>query len=432
MDPIPFVPVRYQHTLTDQAQALFSSNGVYRIEVDVADQLFDWTRADEINYTYLAKDGVSPATFRFYTDEYGTTAPLVITGIGMRPRGGYSFDQHSVNPNMKFKYKIAFPETDRFYGLNRINLNSNWGDSTLMREKLVYDLMNEAGVPSGRTTYARLYMNGNFMGLYLIVEQVGGQFFKARFDSVGNAYKNNWSELDWASLNRIDYIQSVSNTSPGLEISTNSETFDPADIIHFIDVLNNTPDALFKEEIERHLCVHQFLSVLSINSLVGLIDDYWYYAHNFFLYNYYDRFMWVPWDNDSSFGAQWAGFTVEISDPFAFGPRNTQYSAGKRPLIDRVLQVPEYFDYFKKCLKYHIEKYFNEAYLFPKIDSIKALIRNAVLEDPHQTGQVPPVFITDTDFTYAIETENQTWVHAIKPFITARSAYVLSLVNDAY
>lgn len=422
MKPVPFVPVAYQGYIDDEAAFFFGpQEDVYRIEVDVAEDLFDWDNDDGVDYTYLASDHFSPAVFSFYWSEEGYGTPVVIEGIGMRGRGGYSFDNAT-----KKKYKIIFPdEGNLFMGLKRINLNSNYGDNSMMREKLAYDLFNAAGIPSGRTAYARLYINNEYKGLYLVVEQVKHRFFESRFGNpVGNCYKDNWSELSWVSADRQSYIATAANPSPALEIMTNADSFDCTDIAGFISVLNNTVDGSFEERIQYYFCVHEFLSALAINALIGTIDDYWYYAHNFFLYNYGGRFMWIPWDLDHCFGAMWAGFEVETSDVYAFEPRNTDSSEGRRPLIDRILLVPSFRQYYRQCLKYHIEHFFNEDYLYPRIERIKALIVDAALEDTYQN-------ITESDLDNAIEV-NFSWVHGIKPYITARKDFVLQDVEDSY
>jgi spore coat protein CotH len=418
---IPFQPVKYQAGLTDDASVLFATDGVYRIEVDVAYDLFDWDNSNDVDYVYVASDHVSPAVFKFYWDEDGNGDPVTITGIGMRGRGGWSFENAE-----KKKYKICFPdERNEFFGLSRLNLNSNWGDNSMMREKLAYDFFNYAGVPSGRTAYTRLYVNNQYFGLYLIVEQMNNTFIRTRFGNpVGNCYKDNWNELTACSPDVNDYLSSTANPLPSLQLMTNEEFPNIDDMVDFIDILNNTPDANFAERIEDYFLVYEFLSALSINALLGLIDDYWYYAHNFFLYNYYGRFMWVPWDLDHCFGAMWAGFEVEHSDIYAFAPRNTDWSEGERPLIDRILAVPEFCDYYRKCVKYYIENYFNEDNLYPRIEELKALIMEAAIEDPEMN-------LSEALITEAIET-NLAWVHAIKPYITARKAYAWAEVQDAY
>ena len=57
----------------------------------------------------------------------------------------------------------------------RISLRSMYKESgpvSYMREHLALRLLNEIGVPSQRSAYVRLFLNGDFYGLYLLVEPV--------------------------------------------------------------------------------------------------------------------------------------------------------------------------------------------------------------------------------------------------------------------
>ena len=57
----------------------------------------------------------------------------------------------------------------------RISLRSMFKESgpvSYMREHLALRLLNDIGVPSQRSVYVRLFLNGDFYGLYLLVEQL--------------------------------------------------------------------------------------------------------------------------------------------------------------------------------------------------------------------------------------------------------------------
>ena len=57
----------------------------------------------------------------------------------------------------------------------RISLRSMFKESgpvSYMREYLALRLLNDIGVPSQRSVYVRLFLNGDFYGLYLLVEQL--------------------------------------------------------------------------------------------------------------------------------------------------------------------------------------------------------------------------------------------------------------------
>ena len=97
----------------------------------------------------------------------------------------------------KLPMKIKFSEYDpdrRFYGLKRVNFHSMDRDPSRLREMIAYRLFREFDVPASRTAYAQLVINGEPRGLHLAVEQVDGQFTRARFEDggKGNLYKEVW------------------------------------------------------------------------------------------------------------------------------------------------------------------------------------------------------------------------------------------------
>lgn len=426
---LPFKPVSYGNEVDDEASELFGGDGIYRIVVDIAEDLFDIDSSDGLDYTYTAGDLSSSASFVFYDNEDGDGEPQTIQGIGMRLRGAGSFYDEP-----KHSYTILFPgEDNRFYGLASIKLNSLYGDNSFMREKLACDFFHFAGIPSSRTAYARLYFfneaepdTPDYKGLYLIVEDVNQDFFESRFGlPVGNCYQNNGCELDRVPLNNWEYLSSPANPLPLLELVTNPDDVDCSDIIESTGILNTTPPGLFEETIQDYFCAYELFSAFAVNSLTGMIDAYWFNPRNFYLYNYYGRFMWIPLDLNSSFGVMWAGFDPVIADIYAFQPRNTQITRGERPLIDCFMQVPGFVDYYRKSHKYFIEHYFNEETLYPRIDELKVLILNAVLDD--DMYQV----VTEQDITDAIEADGSD-PQGLKAFIRERKGFVWSEVENAY
>ena len=52
------------------------------------------------------------------------------------------------------------------------------GPDSYMRKHLAHAFMEVVGVPAAATRYARVLMNGNFLGLYLLHEEVNADFFR--------------------------------------------------------------------------------------------------------------------------------------------------------------------------------------------------------------------------------------------------------------
>ena len=74
----------------------------------------------------------------------------------------------------------------------------------MLRDALSYKIMRDVGLAAPRTSFAKVYLNGSYWGLYLIVEQVNKTFLKQHFaDNDGNLYKciDN-TDLTWQGSNQ--------------------------------------------------------------------------------------------------------------------------------------------------------------------------------------------------------------------------------------
>ena len=105
-----------------------------------------------------------------------------------------------------------------------------------------------------------------------------------------------------------------------------------------------------QQYIEQHLDVDVFLRYLAVNVAVGMWDDYWVNANNY--YFYFDsshRFYFIPYDYDNTLGT-----TKHINnmknagtqDPLNWGSRE-----GNRLLVKKVLSIKAFEDTYKQYLK---------------------------------------------------------------------------------
>ena len=69
-------------------------------------------------------------------------------------------------------FKLDFNEYvsgQKFDGLKKLNLNNSFTDGTKQRDRLAYQLYRDAGIPAPRTAYAEVYINDEFIYVYLLV-----------------------------------------------------------------------------------------------------------------------------------------------------------------------------------------------------------------------------------------------------------------------
>ena len=63
----------------------------------------------------------------------------------------------------------------------------------MMHERLGYWLFREMGVPAPRSTHARVIVNGDYVGIFALTEELDGRFTRENFDDgTGNLYKEVW------------------------------------------------------------------------------------------------------------------------------------------------------------------------------------------------------------------------------------------------
>jgi spore coat protein CotH len=279
-----------------------------------------------------------PATFEY---DDGVSVE-VVENVGFRLRGNTS------RFSAKKSYKVSFNSFEsggKFLGVEKLNLNGEHNDPSIIRSHLAWELFASHGVAASRAAPVRLFINGTYYGLYANIEHIDEQFLQSRFggDS-GTLYKNLWpADLAYLGPTGEAYRPTDSSRRPyDLKLrDSDDEGYD--DLAHFIDVLNNTSDALFAEEIERVFDVNGFLRSLAVDVLTGSWDNYWFLKNNYYLYNnpHSGLFEYIPYDFDNSFGIFWDG----IENGADWGTRDL-YNWGSqnelRPLTDRIMSRPAY------------------------------------------------------------------------------------------
>lgn len=262
--------------------------------------------------------------------------------VGVRYKGNGSFLDG--RPTGKFSFKLDFGEFDggrEFRGLARLNLQNNITDPSLLREALSYKLFREAGIPSPRVGWARVRLTvpGRFaatnLGLYSLVEQPDKRFLKNRFGSAkGLLLKPSTFGVfrylgeDWEAYEKA-YVPKTPATSSQRQR-----------VIAFARLLHRSGDADFARQIADYLDVDEFLRFLAVNVLLCNLDSFLGGSQNYYVYldPRSDRFQFLPWDLDHSFGA----FDLVGSPETRRDLSVDRPQWGENRLIERVLAIPRY------------------------------------------------------------------------------------------
>ena len=278
---------------------------------DSGQSIFDTDVVHEIRFEFSQSNFINILNTNHNQTPVGGDAPYImvnvtidgelVDSVGMRYKGFTSFGGSLQNKN---PIKIDFNEFvsgKKYDGLRKLNLNNATADPAMQRDVICYDLLRRVGVSAPRTSYARVYYNDDYWGLFQIIEQVDKTFIKDNFsNNGGNLFKNlGWSKYEWLGANKNAYKEIFS-------LKTNEEEDDWSGFVNFVDLLNNTSDAIFRQEIENVFNVDLYLRTLVVDVATDNWDSYLEHGRNWYMYEdtVTNIFHWIPWDYNLSFDGQ--------------------------------------------------------------------------------------------------------------------------------
>jgi len=189
--------------IPNESLPVYPSNEVTTIRIEIAPsdlELIYFTDSLFSNHEYTA-------TFIFESSQLTDT----VENIGFRLRGNTSRLAEKKSFKVSFN---TFTPGEKWNGLEKLNLNGEHNDPSILRTKLGWEMAQEAGLVAPHVAYTRLFINNLYAGLYLNVEHYDEQFVESRFgSSAGNLFKCGYSaDLAFISNNPEDY-----KVDPGTE-----------------------------------------------------------------------------------------------------------------------------------------------------------------------------------------------------------------------
>jgi len=280
--------------------------------------------------------------------------------VGIRFKGNSSLRSACQSGINKLSLKLDFDEFEddypalknqRFYGFKQLNLNNNFDDASLMREKVGADLFRDFGLVSAQTTFCVVYIDHGsgpqYFGVYTLVEEVDDTVLESQFgNDSGNLYKPDGSAASFA--------QGTYNESE-MEKKNNEELADYSDVKSLYDIINSderTSDTdQWKADLSGVLNVDGFLKWLAANTVIQNWDTYGVMTHNYYLYNNPDNNLltWIPWDNNEAlqFGKQGGALSLSLDEV-----------SNNWPLIRYLIDDAEYKEIYEAYMLQFIEEVF--------------------------------------------------------------------------
>lgn len=357
---------------------LFSQNPVEEGEVfrdDVLPKIHIRIHPDSLAAIYAnpKSDHEYPASFEFDNGFLVQKLDLV----GFRVRGNTS------RVSQKKSFKVSFNTFDskqKFFGLEKMNLNGEHNDPSVIRSKLGWELARDLGLDASRSNHILLYINDKFWGVYIHVEHVDEEFVNLRFGSkTGNLYKCLWpAALEWRGGEQEAY-KNLQQGERAYALKTNTAEDDYSDLVNFIDVLNNTSIRQLGQELPKVFNVERYLAAIVLDVFIGNWDGPIYNKNNFYLYHNPEsgQFEYIPYDLDNTFGIDWFSIDWETRNVYTWGA-----AYEKRPLYERILEVPEFREKYTRLFYDFLQNHILNGELEQDMAQIKGMIEPYIPADP--------------------------------------------------
>ena len=379
-------PADYVVNNATQGKAENGDYSAYFLETEVQEVHIT---IDENNLNYLLQNAVDEP---YVMTTSVTIGDATLGYCGLRTKGSYTLE-HSYTENEgsdrfsftinfgKYIKKSEYGKKQNFFGCDKISFNNFFFDKSMMKEFFALKLMDEMGLPTPEYGLAKLYINGNYYGVYAMVEAMDHSILerwygvdkdelssylckpegtKFLYEEIEADPSLLW-EQDEDTLKDVEdmiptvteWVRRINFLSNGMDFNGQPVDVDSEEYLALVDQVLDT------DEVVKYFAVHSWLCQMD-----NMFDG----QKNFGLYMGKDgRAVLIPWDYDLSFGC----FYPSTAENTANYPLDVMYRMdywrideiekmssevySQYPLFNIIYQsdalMEQYYAYMEECSK---------------------------------------------------------------------------------
>ena len=402
-------------------------------------EFYDWNVIHEVRITFKQGnwDHLLDSLKQINTGER-LTAQVEIDGqkykdVGVRYKGNSSYFNVRKYDDTKlpFNLKSNHVHLDQFFPgkTETLKLSNVFRDPSFLREVLSYEIARKY-MPAPRANFARVYVNGLYMGLYNSTESVEDYFLKEYFDERSGILVKCDPE-EWGSDPKpgcplgdkasLMYLGEDPDCYRGYYEMKSDSGWDQ--LIELTRILNNQP-----ERIEEILDVDMALWMLAYNMVLLNLDSYTgRLSHNYYLYQRKNgQFVPLLWDLNLSLGGFRFADTgkaltkeeMQTLSPFIYYKDKDP----TRPLITQLLSNPLYRKIYIGHIRTLVEENFSNGAYLERCKEIQDFIAQEVQNDNNKLYSYEAFQANLESTSLAGKTE----IYGIKELMEGRAKYLLS------
>jgi hypothetical protein len=353
--------------------------------------------------------------------------------VGVRWRGNGTYLNSRYANKQSYKIDVnRVKKGQHIGGVSTLNFVNSIPDFSYMKDALAQQLFRELGAVCPRTSYAYLTIDvpGRFtnqaLGLYVLIEDVGGVFAKDRFgDKDAPIFKPVTYDLfdtkapDWNNYREI------------YDIKTKATKAQWARVEEFAKLVTDASDEEFAARLPEFLDFDEYAAFVAGHVLTSSYDGYLSNGQNFYMYldPRSNKFGFIPWDQDHGWGE--FGY-IDTADHRERASIWKPASYNNR-FLARVMEVEAFKKIYRQKLEDALAGPFTVERLYREVDRMAAIIRPAVAAESDFRLQRFEIAISTNWVSGPRDAPKNDWkasegprapAHQIKRFIENRTKFV--------
>ena len=335
---------------------LFAADRVLDVQITIAKR--DWnslrmqSRSFEKALSAARKEGEFDKPYTYFGADVVIDG-VQLEGVGVRKKG-FLGSQSGTRPSLKIKLNHTDPGAS-IQGLTNLTFNNNKQDVSLVSQFLGYQIFNAAGSPAPRCGFAKVTVNGRYLGIYSHVERVRDTLLERGFGTAkGVLYEGTV----------VDFF---AGWAKGFERKQGKRKRGLARIEALVAALAEAGDDDFQARVSELVDLDAFYRFWALEGLLGFWDGYSGNKNNFFCYLHpdTDKFHFLPWGADCLF------MKYSLIDDDREVPVSVKTTG---LLAHRLYQLPEGRARYAAEMRHLLEHHWDEAAIGRELDRLEELL----------------------------------------------------------
>jgi len=392
---------------TLKAQSFYDLNTIQLLEISFT----------QPNWDYMM-DTAKAGAKGYILAEWVKINGVQIDSVGVKYKGNSSYNVNKIKNPFHIELDHFLPDNE-YDGYTDIKLGNAFKDPSFVREVLTYQIARKY-MAAPLSNFAKVYINGDYIGLYSNTESITKKFVDKHFFSKNNTFfkcnpvyfTNGKSNLAYLGTDSSLYFNSYEMKS----------VYGWNDMVNLCDILKNNPN-----NINSVLDIDRALWMLAIDNLFVNLDSYiGGICQNYYLYKSSNgSFNTILWDLNESFGcfSNSGEGNLNMQQLQQMTPwlhlTNTNW-----PLIQRLLNVPLYKRMYIEHMRTIFDDFFVNDQYIGMLNNLRTLIDADVQADPNK-------MYTYNQFQNALTSNVTTgmFIPGIKLLMDGRKTYLIGTTD---